>query len=160
MLMGENRKNCLFLSQSMENLKLYNISKNQLPTSIMRDNIRLSSLAISLIAYSYSLKKVTKKSCQLGQVRLGSNADVPLFLFLQYIFQEHGDTIYAVTINCLNCPLEGFNPYQTACLDLPSLITLSCLHLAGTWPLAPTYLKKLTLQQASKSHQCKETSNK
>ena len=40
MLRGQNRKSCFFLNQLIKNLKLHNISKNQVPGSIKRGGIR------------------------------------------------------------------------------------------------------------------------
>ena len=44
MLKGQKRKNSLFLNQSIENQKLYDISKNQHPTSIGREDMRIYPL--------------------------------------------------------------------------------------------------------------------
>ena len=49
-LRGQKHKNCLFFGQSMKNLKLYNIPKNQLPRSI-----RVGYIGVSPI---FELKKV------------------------------------------------------------------------------------------------------
>ena len=49
----KNRKNCSFVSQSIENLKLCNISKNQLFRSIRRGDGFFPLLLALKIAYSF-----------------------------------------------------------------------------------------------------------
>ena len=62
---GQKRKICLFLSQLMENQKLYNISENQSPKAIRRGDMGIPPFLIS------------KKCCSaLSSLHIGLEAEI------------------------------------------------------------------------------------